>query len=58
MTFEGSEIRINTDNDTIELYDEPVRSFNEFERVYNENQDTSDNNLDEITKKIIAKLKK
>jgi hypothetical protein len=24
MTYQGSEIRINTDNDTVTLYDEPV----------------------------------
>ena len=42
MTFEGSEIRINTDNDTITLYDEPVNSFPEFKRVYEENKEDSD----------------
>jgi hypothetical protein len=39
MEYQGSEIRINTDNDTIELYGEPVRSFNEFQRVYIDGQD-------------------
>jgi hypothetical protein len=58
MTYEGSEIRINTDNDTIELYDEPVNSFPEFQRVYLDNNESSDNKLDEITKKVLAKLKK
>ena len=44
MTYQGSEIRINTDNDTITLYDEPVRSFNDFQRVY---ADGEGNNLEE-----------
>jgi hypothetical protein len=39
MEYQGSEIRINTDNDTIELYGEPVRSFNDFQRVYIDGQD-------------------
>ena len=42
MTYQGSEIRINTDDDTVTLYDEPVRSFGEFQRVY---ADGADNNL-------------
>ena len=58
MTYQGSEIRINTDNDTIELYDEPVNSFSEFQRVYLDNNESSDNKLDEITKKVLVKLKK
>ena len=36
MTYQGGEISINTDNDTIRLYDEPVNSFPEFKRVYDE----------------------
>ena len=44
MTHEGSEIRINTEDNTITLYDEPVRSFNEFQRVY---ADGAGNNLEE-----------
>ena len=43
MTYQGSEIRINTDNDTIELYDEPVYSFDEFKQVYLDNQDIEEN---------------
>ncbi len=39
MTYQGGEIRINTDNDTITLFDEPVNSFNEFQRVYIDGQD-------------------
>jgi hypothetical protein len=38
------EIRINTDEETITLYDEPVNSFNDFQRVY---ADGADNNLEE-----------
>ena len=44
MTYQGSEIRINTDDDTVTLYDEPVRSFNDFQRVY---ADGEGNNLEE-----------
>jgi len=43
MTYQGGEIRINTDNDTITLYDEPVNSFNEFQRVYADGQDVEEN---------------
>ena len=43
MTYQGGEIRINTDNDTITLFDEPVRSFNEFQRVYIDGQDLEEN---------------
>jgi hypothetical protein len=43
MTYQGSEIRINTDKDTIELYDEPVYSFNDFKQVYLDNQDIEEN---------------
>jgi hypothetical protein len=39
MEYQGSEIRINTDKDTIELYGEPVRSFNDFQRVYIDGQE-------------------
>ena len=38
------EIRINTDEETVTLYDEPVNSFNDFQRVY---ADGADNNLEE-----------
>jgi hypothetical protein len=43
MTYQGSEIRINTDNDTVTLYDEPVNSFNDFQRVYIDGQDVEEN---------------
>ena len=46
MTYQGSEIRINTEYETVELYDEPVRTFAQFKRVYEENQEE---NLDEVT---------
>ena len=46
MTYQGSEIRINTEYETIELYDEPVRTFAQFKSVYEENQEE---NLDEAT---------
>ena len=44
MTYQGSEIRINTDNDTVTLYDEPVNSFSDFQRVYTYE---GDDNLEE-----------
>jgi len=46
MTYQGSEIRINTDNDTVTLYDEPVNSFPEFKSVYFDNKE-EDNGLEE-----------
>jgi len=46
MTYQGSEIRINTDNDTVTLYDEPVNSFPEFQRVYLDNKE-EDSGLEE-----------
>jgi hypothetical protein len=45
MTYQGSEIRINTEYETVELYDEPVRTFAQFKRIYEENQEE---NLDEL----------
>ena len=49
------EIRIDTDNDTITLFDEPVRSYNEFQRVYSDGQG---NNLEEaLVKKVISKIR-
>jgi hypothetical protein len=53
MTYQGSEIRINTDNDTVTLYDEPVRSFNEFQRVY---ADGEGNNLEEKINEALNKI--
>jgi hypothetical protein len=53
MTYQGGEIRINTDNDTITLYDEPVRSFNEFQRVY---ADGEGNNLEERINETLNKI--
>ena len=56
MTYQGSEIRINTDNDTVTLYDEPVRSFDEFKQVYLDNQDESDNGLEEKINEVLTKI--
>ena len=53
MTYQGSEIRINTDNDTVTLYDEPVRSFGEFQRVY---ADGEGNNLEEKINEALNKI--
>jgi hypothetical protein len=56
MTYQGSEIRINTNNDTVELYNEPVRSFDEFKQVYLDNQDESDNGLEEKINEALNKI--
>ena len=56
MEYQGSEIRINTDNDTVTLYDEPVNSFPEFKRVYDENNETSGNNLEERISEALNKI--
>jgi ElaB/YqjD/DUF883 family membrane-anchored ribosome-binding protein len=53
MTYQGSEIRINTDDDTVTLYDEPVRNFNEFQRVY---ADGEGNNLEERISEALNKI--
>jgi hypothetical protein len=53
MEYQGSEIRINTDNDTVTLYDEPVRSFGEFQRVY---ADGEGNNLEERINEALNKI--
>jgi hypothetical protein len=37
------EIRINTDDETIKLYDEPVDNFNAFQRVYVDYKDLDEN---------------
>ena len=49
---QNGEIRINTDDETVTLYDEPVNSFPEFKRVYFDDQDDTvkegvGNDLDE-----------
>jgi hypothetical protein len=43
MGYQTADIYINTEDETIELYGEPVRSFNEFERVYIDRQDLEEN---------------
>jgi hypothetical protein len=55
MTYQGSEIRINTDNDTVTLYDEPVNSFPEFKSVYLDNKE-EDNSLEERIAKAFNKI--
>jgi hypothetical protein len=52
---QNGEIRINTDDETITLFDEPVNSFNEFQRVYSDGQGF---NLEEaLVKKVISKIR-
>jgi hypothetical protein len=55
MTYQGSEIRINTDNDTVTLYDEPVNSFPEFKSVYLDNKE-EDNSLEERIHEALNKI--
>jgi hypothetical protein len=38
MTYNGSEIRINCETERVELYDELVRNFQQFKKVYDEYQ--------------------
>ena len=50
MTYQEGEIRINyldDENPQIELYDKPVRSFNAFEKVFNDYNKKKDNSLTE-----------
>jgi len=56
MTYQGSEIRINTNDDTVTLYDEPVYSLNDFKQVYLDNQDESDNGLEERIAEALNKI--
>jgi hypothetical protein len=51
MRYQDSAIRINTENETVELYDEPVRSFQQFKKVYEEYQEEEEsvNELDTAT---------
>jgi hypothetical protein len=55
LTYQGSEIRINTDNDTVTLYDEPVNSFPEFKSVYLDNKE-EDNGLEERISEALNKI--
>jgi hypothetical protein len=55
MTYQGSEIRINTDNDTVTLYDEPVNSFPEFKSVYLDNKEEN-NGLEERISEALNKI--
>jgi len=48
MGYQTADIYINTDDETIELYGEPVENFNEFQRVYNKK---------DLTERIINRLK-
>jgi hypothetical protein len=42
MKHQAGEIRINTDNDTIKLYNTPVNSFPEFKKIYDEKNPKQD----------------
>jgi hypothetical protein len=47
MEYQSGEIRINIPDETIELYDEPVNNFNQFERVYRYGPTFEEKELDE-----------
>ena len=53
MEYQGSEIRIDTNKDTVTLYDEPVYDFKSFQRVY---ADGGDNNLQERINETLNKI--
>jgi hypothetical protein len=53
MGYQTADIYINTEDETIELYGEPVRNFNEFERVYLENKE---GNLEERIAEALDKI--
>ena len=50
IKYQDSAIRINIEDETIELYDEPVRNFKEFKQVYNEYQAEDMNEARSINK--------
>jgi len=52
---QNGEIRINTDNETVTLYDEPVNSFPEFKSVYLDNKE-EDNDLAERISEALDKI--
>ena len=47
MKYQAGEIRINTDNDTIKLYNEPVNSFPEFKKIYDEENPIDETKINE-----------
>jgi len=58
MKYQEGEIRINTDNDTIKLYNTPVNSFPEFKKIYDEKNPIDKEKTNEnVAQKVIGKIK-
>jgi len=58
MKHQAGEIRINTDNDTIKLYNTPVNSLAQFKKVYDEKKPIDKEKTNEnIAQKVIDKIK-
>jgi len=69
MGYQTGDIRINVEDETIELYDEPIYSFADFKRVFmdevtrnqiehDEEQLRRERGLEEIKQRVFNKLKK
>ena len=69
MGYQTADIRIDVEDETIELYDEPIYSFNDFKRVFmeevsrsqaehDEEQLRRERGLEEIKQRVFNKLKK
>jgi hypothetical protein len=57
MGYQTSDIYINIDDNTIELYGEEVNSFPEFEKVYQQEKGVEENLTSKMVENIIYKLK-
>ena len=58
MKYQEGEIRINTDNDTIKLYNTAVNSFPEFKKIYDEKNPIDKEKTNEnVAQKVIGKIK-
>lgn len=56
MGYQTADIYINTEDETIELYGEPVYSFPEFKQVYLNNQEESGSGLEERIAEALNKI--
>jgi hypothetical protein len=68
MGYQTSDIRINCDDETVELYYEPVNSFADFKRVFMEEEARKqaehdeetlrrEQGLEEVVSKVVARIK-
>ena len=68
MGYQTADIRIDVEDETIELYDEPIYSFNDFKRVFMEEESRKqaehdeetlrrEQGLEEVVSKVISKIK-